>query len=95
MKLTMQLVNFCPRIVQGLLANGCNPVNPPPSFPHVLEDRFQQASALQSVQQRIEGARTDAILVMLQLFHHRQAEDWLLRGAQEHMNSNQSEKSSR
>jgi hypothetical protein len=58
----------------------------------MIEKRLQQAGALQSMKQRIESARTDPISVMLQLLHHPQPEDRLVRSVEKHVNSNETVK---
>jgi len=89
MKFAVQLIDFGSGLVQGFPAGRGDPVKPPPAASSMIEAGFQQAGALQSVQKRIESAWANAITVMLQFLHHRQPEDRLLRGMEEHVDSNQ------
>lgn len=88
----MEFINLGFRRSQSLLTRRRDFVNPPPSSSHILESRFKQTGMFQAVKEGIEGSGSNAISVMLQFLHHRQAEDWLVRGVKEHMNPNQSEK---
>ncbi len=80
MQFFVEFIDLGFRRSQGLLTRRSDLVNPPPSSSHILEGRFQQTGALQTVQKRIKSPRTNAISVMLQFLHHREAEDWLVIG---------------
>lgn len=41
------------------------------------------------MKKRVERARPDAIAVLREFFHHRQAEDRLVAGMQQYVNANQ------
>jgi len=43
------------------------------------------------MQEWVEGPRTNAIPMMLQLVHHGQSKDWLMGRMHQHMNPNESE----
>jgi len=43
------------------------------------------------MKQGVESSRADSISMMPQLFHHRQAEDWLVRSVHKHMDANEAE----
>jgi hypothetical protein len=49
--------------------------------------RFQPASALHAVQQRIHGSGTQAVTVPAQLFDHALSEHWLVRGMMQHVDA--------
>ena len=51
--------------------------------------RLKQAGPLHSVKERVKGARTDAIAVLLQFLHHRKPEDWLVRRMDQHVDPNE------
>jgi hypothetical protein len=58
----------------------------------IFEDRLQETAAFQSMQQGVESSWSDAIPVMGQFLHHRNAEDRLLRRMHEYMNPYEAEK---
>jgi hypothetical protein len=70
MKFVMQLINLCFGSFESFLANGGNFVNPSLTSSDIFEDRFQQAAALQTMQERVERAGANTIPVMPQLLHH-------------------------
>jgi hypothetical protein len=69
-ELTMKLINFCCRSFQSLLAGGGNLVYAPLPPADILQFGFEQATSLQSVQQRVQRTRSYAITVVLQFLHH-------------------------
>jgi len=89
MELVVELVDFGFGFVQGLAASGGDFVNPALAPSDSLEGGFQETGALQSMQERVERTRTNAIAVMRQLLHHGQSEDGFVRRVHEHMNPNE------
>lgn len=57
-----------------------------------LQPGPKKAGAFHSVQQWIEGTRTDAVSVVAKLLHQRKAEDVLVRRVHEDVDSNQTGK---
>jgi hypothetical protein len=92
MKFMVQFINFCLGLVQGLLANRCDPVDPSLTASYILQNRLQQPTTLQTMQEGVERSWTNAISVMLQLVHHRQPKDRLVRSMYQHVNSYEPEK---
>ncbi len=70
MKFVMQFIDLCLGLVESLLANGRDLVDPSLASSNILEDRLQQAAALQAMKERVEGSGANAIPVMRQLLHH-------------------------
>jgi hypothetical protein len=91
-KFVVQFIDLHPGPVQSSLAGRCDLVDPSMMSSNILEDRFQETAAFQTMEQGVERPRADAIPVMGQFLHHRRAEDRLLRRVQEHMNPYQPEK---
>lgn len=90
-KFVLQFVNFCSGLVQSLFADCRDPVDSTTAPCNILEDRPQQAAALQSMKERVERSRSNVISVMAQLLHHCQPEDWLVIGMHQHVNPYESE----
>jgi hypothetical protein len=74
----MQFVNFYFGLLEAFPASRCDRINSPPTSANIFQLRPKKSAALQSVQERIEGPRTDAVPVMPQLLHHGQSEDRLV-----------------
>lgn len=91
MQFLVEFIDFGFGRSQSFLTLRGDLVNSATSSPNIFEGRFQQTGVLQAVEKRIKSPRTDAISVMLQFLHHRQAEDWFVQGVKKHMNPNQSE----
>jgi hypothetical protein len=91
-KLVVQFIDLYSGPVQSLLAGTRNLVDPSTMPSNIFEDRLQEAAALQAMQEWVESSRSDAIAVVGQLLHHRNAEDRLLRRMYEHVNPYQTEK---
>ena len=88
----MQLVDLGRRKDKSLLPGGGNLVDPSlPSLdnPHA---GFEKSPSFHSVQQRVERTGPDAISMMPELLHHRQTEDLLVRGMDEHMDPDEAGK---
>ena len=90
-QLVVQLVHFLFGSGERPAASRRDPIEAP-AIPCGILRRLEQPGALQSVQQRIESPRSDAVSVMRELLHHRQAEDRPLRRMHENVNANQSVK---
>ncbi len=91
-QLIVQLIDFFASFFKGATPTGRKTVEPAAAAMGFIEDRFQQAGALQAMQQRVEGAGADAVAVVREFFHHRQAKDGFLRGMEQHMDANKAEK---
>jgi hypothetical protein len=91
-KLVVQFIDFHSGLVQGLLAGSCDLIDPATVPSNIFEDGLQETAAFQTMQKGVESSRPDAIPVMRQFFHHRKAEDGLLRRMHEYMNPYQPEK---
>jgi len=92
MKLFVQLVDFCSGLVQGFPTAGRDLVDPSPAPTYVLQNRLQEPTALQTMQERVKSPGSDPISVMRQLLHHGQPEDWLVSGMHQHMDADESGK---
>jgi len=88
-ELVVQLVDLDAGFFHGLSAGTGDAVNATPAATRIFEGGFEQAGTLQSVKERIESAGADPVTVMLELLHHRQAEDRLVRGMDEHVNADE------
>lgn len=86
MKLMVQFIDLGLGLIESFSARGRDLVKTPAASADILEDGLQHSTTFQSVEKRVEGACSDAVSVVLQFFHHGQAEDWLMRSMQKHMN---------
>ena len=91
-KFVVQFIDLHSGLVQGLLASSRNLIDPATASSNIFEDRLQETAAFQPMQKGVESSRPDAIPVMRQFLHHRNAEDGLLRRMCEYMNPYQPEK---
>jgi len=89
-QLVVKLVDFGCDFFQGFSACGSDLVDTPPVATNLVEARLEQTGPFQSVQERVESAGTDAITVVFQFVHHCEPEDGLVRGVDQHVNTNQS-----
>jgi len=71
MKFAMQLIDLRFGLFESFLANRRNPVNSSLTSADILENRLQQAAALQAMQEWVERTGANAIPVTRQLLHHR------------------------
>lgn len=85
-KLMVQLVDLGFGLLESFSACGRDFVKTPAASPDIFEDGLQHSTTFQSVEKRVESTWPNAVSMMLQFFHHRQAEDWLMRGMHKHMN---------
>ena len=92
MKFVMQFIDLQSRFFQCFPSIRGDLIDPSPASSNVLQLRAQESAAFQSVKQRIERSRTDAISVVLQLLHHGQSENRLVSSVQEHVDSYETEK---
>jgi hypothetical protein len=92
MELVVQFVNFHPGFVQSLPADRRNSVNPPLASAYIFEGGPQQAAALQTMQERVERSRANAVAVMRQLLHHGQSKDGLVSRVHQHVHADESGK---
>lgn len=88
-QLVMQLVHFDGGLLESLFTGGGDLVEAPAAPSHVIDEGFEQTGALQAVKERIERAGANAIAVVAQFLHHRQAEDRLLARMQQHVHADQ------
>ena len=51
----------------------------------MIDARLEQTGALQPVKERVKGAGTDAVAVVLEFLHHGEAEDWLVGSMDKHV----------
>lgn len=70
MKFAMQLIYLCLGLFESFLANGRNPINSSLASTDILQNRPQQAAALEAMEERIERAGANTIPVTRQLLHH-------------------------
>lgn len=89
MQFVVQLVDFQACFVESLFAGSGDFVESPLGSSGGVGLRFQQAGFFQSVQQRVESARADAVTVVGEFLHHCQAENGLMRGVQKHVEADQ------
>ncbi len=92
MKFLMKLIDLCSGLVQGLPSLASNPIDPSLASTHRRNNRLQQATPFQPMQQRIQRPRPNAISMMCQLLHHRQSEDRLMSRMHKHVDPYQPEK---
>lgn len=78
MQFVVEFVDFGFDFVESLSAGGRDAVEAATVAANFIQAGLEQAGALQSVKQRVKGAGTDAVAVMLQFLHHGQAEDRLV-----------------
>jgi len=88
-KFVVEFIDFGPYLIQRLPARGGDRVDAPAASADPVEAGFEQAGALHSMKERIEGAGPNPVTVMLQLSHHSQPEDGLVRGMDEHVDANE------
>lgn len=91
-QLMMKLIDHDSGFIQNLSSFRCDPVDSSTSSGYAFQIRFEQASSLHSVQERIQCPRPDAVSMMLELFHHGKSEDLLLRGVNQYVDANESGK---
>jgi len=90
-QLLIKLLYFLAGVVKGAAAAGGNAVKPAPAATGYIGDRFQEAGAFETMEQRVEGTGTDPIAVVRELLHHRQAKDGLLCSMEQHVDAYESE----
>ena len=88
-KFVVQLIHFLPGFFEGAFSDGRDSVEPPAPAFNAIERGAQQSRTLQSVEKGIERAGTDAIPMMLELFHHGQPEDRFVNGVQQHVDADE------
>lgn len=86
MKFVMKFIHLLTSFLKSPLSTGRDLVRAPIASTNPVADRSQQPRLLQAMQQRIQCPGSDAITVVLQLFHHLEAKDRLLRCMKQHMN---------
>lgn len=85
----VQFIDFFLGSFEGSFSGGSDLVEPSTATVHAIEGRAQHARSLQSMQKRIECARTDAVAVMREFLHHGESEDGLLRSVQQHVDADE------
>jgi len=75
----MEFVHLFPGLGQCFFAARGNLVDPAATSPRDNGAGLEEACRLQAVEQGIEGSRTDAVTVVRELLHHREAEDRFVR----------------
>jgi hypothetical protein len=91
-KFVVKFIDLHSGPVQSLSSGSRDLVDPSTMSSGIFEDRLQETAAFQAMQQGVESSRSDAIPVMGQFLHHRNAENRLLRRMYEHVNPYQPEK---
>jgi len=75
----VQLVYLYSSVIKRTPARCRDRIDPSAAPIDIFELRLQQTSALHAVQKRVECSRTHTIAMMVQLFHHGEAEDRLVK----------------
>ena len=88
-KLMMKFVNLKTRLGKGSFSRGSNGVDPAAPAGDVPGFRFQEAAAFHAVEKRVEGSGSDAVAVVFEFFHHRKAEDAVVKGVHEDVDADQ------
>lgn len=91
-ELMMKFIDFeaCP--AEGAFARGSDGVDPAPAAGHVFRLRPQQAAALHSVQEWVKGSGANSVTMMVEFFHHREAEDRFVKGVHEDVDADEAGK---
>ena len=92
MKLVMQLIDLLCSLLQRLPPARRNRINPPLTSSDILSRRLQKSRTLQTVQPRIKRSWSYAIAVMLQLLHHREPKNRLIRSMRQNMDAFETKK---
>lgn len=87
----MKLVDFSPRSGEGFSTAGGDGVDAAAAASDDLCGGLEEAGVFEAVEQRVQGAGTDAVSVVGELLHHREAEDRLVRGMQQDVDADESE----
>ena len=90
-ELVVELVDFGAGADEGFAAGGGDGVDAAAAAGDVAQRGFEQAGALEAVEQGVEGSGTDAVAVVGELVHHSQAEDGLVRGVGQHVDPDETE----
>ena len=88
-KFFVEFIHFVLGFQESAFSGRSDLIEPPSPSLDSIEGRAEKAGAFKSMQQRIEGSRTNPITVVLQFLHHGEPEDRLMYRVQEHVNSNQ------
>lgn len=92
MQLMVQLVDLHSRLPQGFPSRRRDAIEASRAAAGLTRQCSKQAGALHPVEQRVQRARPNAVAMMRELFHHRQAEDRLMARVQQHVNADQAVK---
>lgn len=87
----MELVDLEAGAGEGFAAGGGDGVEAALAAGDVAQAGFEQAAALETVEERVECSGTDAVVVVGELLHHGEAEDGLLRGVGQHVDADETE----
>lgn len=85
----VEFVHFYLCLFQRSLSRFGQLVNSASSSAHIHQLRGEEPIALHAVQEWVERSRTYSIAMMLQFFHHCQAEQRLMNGVNQHVDANQ------
>ena len=87
----MELVDLGAGAGESFAAGGGDGVEAAAAAGDVAEGGLEEAGALETVQERVEGSGADAVSVVGELIHHGEAEDRLVRGVGEHVDADETE----
>ena len=91
MELVVELVDLGAGAGEGSAAGGGEGVEAALAAGDVAEGGFEEAGALEAVEEGVEGSGADAVAVVGELVHHGEAEDGLVRGVGEHVDADEAE----
>ena len=78
-QLMVEFVDFVAHFLQRFFSAWCDLVDPAAASTCNFGAGFEHSSSLEAMEQGIQGAWTDAIAVVGEFLHHREAEDRLVR----------------
>ena len=87
----MQFVDFFAGFVEGFPAARGDLVDAAATPGYNVCRGFEESALFETVQQRVQGSGTDPIAVVGEFFHHRKAEDGLMRGMYQDVDSDEPE----
>ena len=91
MELVVELVDLGAGAREGFSAGGGDGVDAAAAAGDVAECGFEEAGALETMEERVEGSGADAITVVGEFLHHGETEDGLVRRVGEHVDADKAE----
>jgi hypothetical protein len=85
----VEFIHFGPGLGERAPACRGDLIDAPFASADPIEVGLEQTGLLQSMEEGVKRSRADAIAVMLQLLHHGQTEDWVMRRMDQHVDPNE------